>query len=87
MFDMLTPQSTKPKRERLVELSALAYWPQLLWSVPATAAVWWFFDPPPAVFRGAGTDVVQAALRYGEQLDREPLQIVVPGRSRWPACG
>ena len=76
-FDMLTAQSTGPKRWRLVELSALAYWPQLLWSVPALAATWWFFDPPPMVYRGAGADVMQAALRYGEQLAAEPLQIVM----------
>lgn len=77
VFDMLTAHSTGPKRWRLVELSALAYWPQLLWSVPALAAMWWLFDPPPMVYRGAGADVMQAALRYGEQLAAEPLQIVM----------
>lgn len=77
MFDMLTAQSDAPKRWRLVELSALAYWPQLLWSVPALAAVWWLYDPPPLVFRGAGADMTQAALRYGEQLAAEPFQIVM----------
>ena len=77
MFDMLTAQSTGPKRWRLVELSALAYWPQLLWSFPVLAAMWWLFDPPPMVYRGAGADVMQAALRYGEQLAAEPLQIVM----------
>ena len=77
VFDMLTAQSTGPKRWRLVELSALAYWPQLLWSVPALAAMWWLHDPPPMVYRGAGADVMQAAMRYGEQLAAEPLQIVM----------
>lgn len=77
VFDMLTAQSTGPKRWRLVELSALAYWPQLLWSVPALAAMWWHYDPPPMVYRGAGADVMMAAMRYGEQLAAEPLQIVM----------
>lgn len=75
--DMLTAQSNAPKRWRLVELSALAYWPQLLYSVPALAAMWWLYDPPPMVYRGAGADMMQAAFRYGEQLSREPLQIVL----------
>ena len=77
VFDMLTAHSTGPKRWRLVELSALAYWPQLLWSVPALAAMWWLYDPPPMVYRGAGADVMMAAMRYGEQLAAEPLQIVM----------
>ena len=77
VFDLLTAHSTGPKRWRVVELSALAYWPQLLWSVPALAAMWWLYDPPPMVYRGAGADVMQAALRYGEQLAAEPLQIVM----------
>lgn len=77
IFDMLTAQSTAPKRWRLVELSALAYWPQLLWSVPALAAMWWLYDPPPMVYRGAGADVMMAAMRYGEQLAAEPLQVVM----------
>lgn len=77
MFDMLTAQSTAPKRWRLAELSALAYWPQLLWSVPALTAMWWLYDPPPMVYRGAGADVMMAAVRYGEQLAAEPLQIVM----------
>lgn len=77
VFDMLTAHSTGPKRWRLVELSALAYWPQLLWSVPALAAMWWLFDPPPMVYRGAGADVMMAAMRYGEQLAAEPLAIVM----------
>lgn len=76
-LDMLTAQSTAPKRWRLIELSALAYWPQLLWSVPALAAMWWLYDPPPMVYRGAGADVMMAAMRYGEQLAAEPLQIVM----------
>lgn len=75
MLDMLTAQSGQWRR--LAELSALAYWPQLLWSVPALAAVWWLYDPRPMVYRGAGADVMMAALRYGEQLAAEPFQIVM----------
>lgn len=77
VFDMLTAQSSGPKHWRLVELSALAYWPQLLWSVPALAAMWWLYDPPPMVYRGAGADMMMAAMRYGEQLAAEPLQIIM----------
>ena len=77
MFDMLTGQSIARRRWRLVELSAMAYWPQLLWSVPTLAAVWWFFDPPPMVYRGAGGDVMMAAMQYGEQLAGEPFQVVM----------
>lgn len=75
MFDVLTVQSGQWRR--LTELSALAYWPQLLWSVPALALVWWLYDPPAMVYRGAGADMMQAALRYGEQLASEPFQIVM----------
>ena len=75
MLDMLAAQSGQ--WQRLAELSAVAYWSQLLWSVPALAAMWWLFDPPPMVLRGAGADVMQAVLRYGEQLAAEPLQIVM----------
>ena len=75
MFDMLTVQSGQWRR--LTELSALAYWPQLLWSVSALAVVWWLYDPPVMVYRGAGVDMMQAARRYGEQLASEPFQIVM----------
>ena len=74
---MVTAKSTAPRRWRLVELSALAYWPQLLWWVPALAAMWWLYDPPPMIYRGARADMMQAAMRYGEQLAAEPLQIVM----------
>lgn len=75
-FDMLTTYSTGLRRWRLVELAALSYWPQLLWSVPALACTWWFYEPPPMVLRG-GADVFQTALRYAEQRAGEPFQIVM----------
>lgn len=74
LFDLLTVQSRQGRR--LAELCALAYWPQLLCSIPVLAAMWWFYDPPPMVDVGAGADVMQANMRYAEQLSREPVFIL-----------
>ena len=69
-FDMFTARSTAKKRRCLVDLSAAAYWSQLAWSIPALAAVWWFWDPPALIVRG-GT------VQQADVLSREPLQIVL----------
>ena len=75
IFDMLTTQSRQASR--FVELCALAYWPQLLYSIPALAATLWFFDPPLMVYRGAGADVVAAGMNYAEELARLPFVILM----------
>ena len=51
MLDVAVAQFRQARR--FVEFCALSYWPQLLVSIPALAATWWFFDPP-LVYRGAG---------------------------------
>ena len=83
MFDLLTVQSRQGRR--LAELCALAYWPQLLCSTPVLAAMWWFYDPPPMVDAGAGADVMQANMRYAEQLLREPVYILTT-QAQWFAA-
>ena len=74
VFDLLTVQSRQGRR--LAELCALAYWPQLLCSIPVLAAMWLFYDPPPMVLQGEGADAMQADMRYAEQLFREPVFIL-----------
>lgn len=75
LIDVLTVQSRQGRR--LAELCALAYWPQLLCSVPVLAAMWWFYDPPPMVVdTGAGADAMQAGRRYAEQMSREPVIVL-----------
>ena len=74
-IDAVVAQSGKGWR--IVELAGLAYWTQVLWAVPAFAAMWWLYDPPPMVLSGQGLDAAQAALRYGEELAAEPLQIAM----------
>ena len=74
-IDAVAAQSGKGRR--LVEFAGLAYWTQVLWAVPAFAAMWWLYDPPPMVVEGQGLDMMQAALRYGEELAAEPLQITM----------
>ena len=75
MLDMAVVQSRQARR--FVELCALSYWPQLLVSIPVLAATWWFFDPPPLVYRGAGADVMAAAMNYADEVARLPFAIIV----------
>ncbi len=49
----------------------------MLWALPAYAAMWWMYDPPPMVVSGQGLEVMQAALQYGQELAAEPLQITM----------
>ena len=75
MLDMATTQSRQSRR--FFELCALAYWPQLLFSIPALAATWWFFDPPVIVYRGAGADVFAAGMTWAEEVARMPFSILM----------
>ena len=75
MLDVAVAQSRQARR--FVELCALSYWPQLLVSIPVLAATWWFFDPPPLVYRGAGADVMAAAMNYADEVARLPIAIIV----------
>ena len=75
MFDMATVQSRQPRR--FFELCALAYWPQVLVSIPVLAATWLYFDPPVIVYRGAGADAVAVAMDYGAEVGRMPFSILV----------
>lgn len=78
IFDMTTAESTGARRWRLVELAGLAYWPQLLWSVPALIALWWLFDPPAMTLGvGGADDSSRSALRYVEWMENEPLLLVM----------
>ena len=70
-IDAAVAQSGKGRR--LVELAGLAYWTQ----VPGRSRPSRRYDPPPMVVEGQGLDVMQAALRYGEELAAEPLQITM----------
>lgn len=70
--------SPSGKGWRIVELTALAYWTQVLWAAPGFAAMWLFYDPPPMVLRaGAQTDVLMAVVNHAEEMAKEPLQIVM----------
>ncbi len=63
-------------RARLVELSGLAYWSQVLWSAPALLVTWLYFDPEPFT-PPSNMDVITPAMAYREIVGLEPLQIVV----------
>lgn len=73
MLDMATAQSRQARR--FLELCALAYWPQLLYSIPVLFATWLYFDPPVMVYRGAGADPMVAAMDYGAEVARMPFSI------------
>lgn len=74
MLDMAVAQSRQPRR--FLELCALAYWPQVLVSIPILAATWLYFDPPVMVYRGAGADAIAAAMDYGAEVGRMPFSIL-----------
>ena len=74
MLDMVTAQSRQARR--YVEFCALAYWPQLLYSIPALAATWLYFDPPPIVYR-AGADMMATAMDYGAEVASMPFSILM----------
>lgn len=63
-------------RGRLVELSGLAYWSQVLWSAPALLVMWLYLDPEPFVLP-SNMDVMTPAMAYREIVGPEPLQIVM----------
>ena len=54
----------------------MAYWPQVLVSIPLLAATWLYFDPPVMVYRWAGADAVAAAMDYGAEVARMPFSIL-----------
>ena len=71
-LDTLISQSGKTRK--LIELTALAYWPQLIWSIPALAVSALMFNPDPFWLP---TDNPAAMSAYTEDMAREPLQIVL----------
>ena len=73
-LDAVTTQSGL--RGRLVELSGLAYWSQVLWSAPALLVMWLYLDPEAFVLP-SNMDVMTPAMAYREIVGPEPLQIVM----------
>ena len=73
LLDMATVQSRQPRR--FLEFCALAYWPQVLVSIPMLAATWLYFDPPPMMIQPDG-DMQAAAADYGAEVARMPFSIL-----------
>lgn len=73
-IDALSAQSGQYRR--LVQLCALAYWPQVIWSASACIAVLFYFDPGEIRLSSTATAVdLQAEIGvYMENLARTPLQ-------------
>ena len=77
VLDTLVSQSGRTRK--LIELTGQAYWPQLIWSIPALTASVLMFNPEPFWLP---MDNQAAMSAYTESMSREPLQIVLDTTQR-----